>query len=474
MSVHEVEEVVVTARRQGGSIVFFVQMRSRNETNLGVPTPVTDLRGARFLPNARIRLVDETGELPPIVFDSAIPPVALAQLVTLLSIFANGTGNLSARQQAVVADALGALQNLKANGQGLRFAANPGLDENDLMAASLNPDLSLRIVDGNAIIYVNSRILTNPRYYGREIDSVAIHELLHLNPDYAARSIARFTRNGARPFNIDRYNPWHQNEFYRRARQIDRIIRRQFVPQADIIVQEGSTANDTLVGTSSFNDLYGLGGNDTFRGSGEVDFLWGGMGDDTYIFDQSSTEYVIYDEGGNNTLVIEGPYSISNVRLGDAGPRILVGIDTVGDATAFELDRVVAIAKSASGEPCVQRLKVGGQFYSLPSLRPQFNGRPEFNGPAVFQVLDRAFPGGPVGAMSAVDGDGDPLTFSVAQVMGGIGNAASWWFQGNVLYTNHRHDGFSGLSRLRVQVSDGRVADEMFVVISWAGGRGRG
>lgn len=98
------------------------------------------------------------------------------------------------------------------------------------------------------------------------------------------------------------------------------------------------------------------------------------------------------------------------------------------------------------------------------------NGKPEFDTQTVFRMADLAFPGGRVATLNASDGDDRPFSYALRSVTG-IGDNAQWWFQGNQLFTDYRHNARSGLTRVWVAVEDGQASEEQALVFTWAGGR---
>ncbi len=104
-------------------------------------------------------------------------------------------------------------------------------------------------------------------------------------------------------------------------------------------VIEGTVGDDTLIGTSRPDDIFGHGGNDTIDGSGAWDELWGGFDSDT-----------AYGRGGNDTLHGEGGNDTLYGGPGDDELRGADGVDVLSggasddrlydrDGNAAERDR---------------------------------------------------------------------------------------------------------------------------------------
>jgi len=97
----------------------------------------------------------------------------------------------------------------------------------------------------------------------------------------------------------------------------------------------GESGNDTLFGGAGDDVLYGGSGNDTIDGgegndilvggSGN-DTLSGGLGDDTYLFTSGDGFDTIDDIGGNDTLVIDGDFSLSDLRFIQNGVDLIIDI----------------------------------------------------------------------------------------------------------------------------------------------------
>jgi hypothetical protein len=85
-------------------------------------------------------------------------------------------------------------------------------------------------------------------------------------------------------------------------------------------VIEGTVGDDTLVGTSRADDIFGHGGNDTIDGKGSLDELWGGSGSDT-AYGRSGND-TLHGEGGNDTL--DGGIGDDELRGAD-GVDVLIG-----------------------------------------------------------------------------------------------------------------------------------------------------
>lgn len=468
----EVDEIIVTASRPAnGALSFAYRYRTSRDTNY------TDsdgsIRRARIRPNATITFVDTTGELPNFQFQSAIPAVALQELIDALTAYGNRT-TLSAAEQTALADLFGAFDAARDAGVGIQFTRDTTgqLGTNDLMGAVLTAGTFEPVnFNGYWRIIVNPQVISNPRSYGLGLNATVIHELLHLNTAYNSRALTRFqTGRGNRPFNQAAFNEFHQNAFWNRAEQLRRVLRRVLsrFPAPTAVI--GTTGSETLTGSTANNELYGVGGNDTFVPLGVCDFVWGTDGDDRYIYGPNSQSFVIFEEGGNNVLEIQLAITTANIRIGTVNRYLIVGIvnDSASTDTAYDVDRFVHIPLDASGSPKVQTLQIGQTLYSLPSLAPLNNSRPELIEPNFFEVDTRFGFNGDVGYIVASDRDGDPLTYQVMSVTG-LGDTAQWSIVGTMLKTNLQAANLRGQSNVLIRVSDGRAYDELNYRVYWRG-----
>lgn len=72
-------------------------------------------------------------------------------------------------------------------------------------------------------------------------------------------------------------------------------------------VLEGTGANEKIEGLAGSDTIRARGGNDRLIGGPGADLLEGGDGDDTYVVEHhGGGPDIIYDEGGTDTLQIEG------------------------------------------------------------------------------------------------------------------------------------------------------------------------
>ncbi|WP_192913871.1 cadherin domain-containing protein, partial [Roseibium sediminis] len=156
----------------------------------------------------------------------------------------------------------------------------------------------------------------------------------------------------------------------------------------------GTSANDTITGNSSNNQIYGYEGNDILRGAGGADTLYGGAGDDIFrtyhsesfgdtIFGgegidtlkngyYTNTQHINYDVqlDGNTTLdsieVIDGSWGTGsgssyyhNVRLMTAGDYDLNSVTTLVDV------RDIYGASSGELTLTMQNLETSGERFLL-------------------------------------------------------------------------------------------------------------
>jgi Ca2+-binding RTX toxin-like protein len=77
----------------------------------------------------------------------------------------------------------------------------------------------------------------------------------------------------------------------------------------DVERAEGGSANDTLIGSATPNDLAGLEGDDTLRGGEGDDALDGGMGKDTVLGEQGADDVA----GGHGEDVVDGGPGRDNI-----------------------------------------------------------------------------------------------------------------------------------------------------------------
>ena len=99
---------------------------------------------------------------------------------------------------------------------------------------------------------------------------------------------------------------------------------------------EGSSFNDTLVGDTNKNILFGADGNDTLEGRGGADTLRGGQGNDTYKVDgRTDGGSKIQDSGGSNDIL-----NFSNIKLSLSAPVAgKAGLARDGNALIIDINQ---------------------------------------------------------------------------------------------------------------------------------------
>ncbi|WP_188475585.1 M10 family metallopeptidase C-terminal domain-containing protein, partial [Gemmobacter megaterium] len=99
------------------------------------------------------------------------------------------------------------------------------------------------------------------------------------------------------------------------------------------------TGNDTIIGSSSNNDLYGGNGNDSLVGMGGLDRLYGGIGDDTLRAGSSLTTGEVYHGGGGT----------DTLDFTDFGLNYLVNLDTGVFSQGATTTSLVSIERVTAG-----------------------------------------------------------------------------------------------------------------------------
>lgn len=99
----------------------------------------------------------------------------------------------------------------------------------------------------------------------------------------------------------------------------------------------GSSFDDTLVGSGSANLLVGNAGNDILNGGGGVDTMQGGAGNDRYTVDDTNDQVTELIDGGIDTVFSEVkfyflPPDVENLRITNTG---------TANGTGNELDNVI-------------------------------------------------------------------------------------------------------------------------------------
>ena len=85
----------------------------------------------------------------------------------------------------------------------------------------------------------------------------------------------------------------------------------------------GTSGNDSLVGTAGIDTINGLDGDDTLVGGGGYDFFSGGLGNDSIVAGVNGGDWAFYDSniGGINANLATG------LVTGALGNDTLIGID---------------------------------------------------------------------------------------------------------------------------------------------------
>ncbi len=85
----------------------------------------------------------------------------------------------------------------------------------------------------------------------------------------------------------------------------------------DVSMYLGSSANDTVIGGTGNDQLFGFLGNDTLDGGAGNDKMFGGVGDDTYIL--SAATDIVSEKLGEGTDTVQGGFSYSLADTDGAG-----------------------------------------------------------------------------------------------------------------------------------------------------------
>lgn len=90
---------------------------------------------------------------------------------------------------------------------------------------------------------------------------------------------------------------------------VDTAVSVQIIDLSKAISDSGTSAgNDTLIGDSAQNVLYGFEGNDILDGKAGADTMYGGPGDDTYYVDNVSDNVIEKPNEGNDTIYSSTAY----------------------------------------------------------------------------------------------------------------------------------------------------------------------
>ncbi|MGL4973909.1 MAG: calcium-binding protein, partial [Bosea sp. (in: a-proteobacteria)] len=88
----------------------------------------------------------------------------------------------------------------------------------------------------------------------------------------------------------------------------------------------GDLGNDNLVGGAGADTLNGGGGNDTLNGGGGADYLIGGMGDDLYLLNDASA--IIIDQAGEGLDTVNA--TVSAILYFELENAVLLGTGNIG------------------------------------------------------------------------------------------------------------------------------------------------
>jgi serralysin len=146
------------------------------------------------------------------------------------------------------------------------------------------------------------------------------------------------------------------------------------------IVRHALSGNDTFVGGSQGDVMFGFRGNDVLKGNAGVDILAGGRGDDTLV-------------GGDGTDVLIGGVGADTFQFNFLRDSTVEQHDTIVDFSRHQHDRIDLTAIDANGDGTGH-----GHFH--------FIGTDDFSGMA--GELRVGIRGGVTTAMADVDGDGQP------------------------------------------------------------------
>lgn len=124
-----------------------------------------------------------------------------------------------------------------------------------------------------------------------------------------------------------------------------------------------------LSGDQIGDSICGSGGNDILRGNKGDDSLDGGFGNDIYIFTKGDGQDTIYDEGGIDTLILDGGINISDLHVYrfDYSDDLCVSISGTNDS--IYISRYFYCDEYGS-ENRIEKIRVGNRALSYTSIEP--------------------------------------------------------------------------------------------------------
>ncbi|WP_262027695.1 cadherin domain-containing protein [Microvirga sp. Mcv34] len=170
--------------------------------------------------------------------------------------------------------------------------------------------------------------------------------------------------------------------------------------------------NNSLDGGAGDDYLEGGNGHDTLEGGAGSDVLWGGSGNDTYIWDAELGTYDwILDDGGIDTLKVDGAAGEFSFQRNHHDGNLRISKGTI--ATGALLDISNYFQNGTANGHIEQIIFSDGTVWGYEDLRRATNELPyDFtlhNG----SVFEHASQGAPVGYFTAIDPEGEMLTYEL-------------------------------------------------------------
>lgn len=232
-----------------------------------------------------------------------------------------------------------------------------------------------------------------------------------------------------------------------------------FPPPSDFL--EASIPGSAVTAGSTPAILSGSNASDILYASKEGGGVFPGTGDDVVHVRVGAKPVVVADNGGTDTLVIEGDATIADVKIIRASDRDDAVVEVHGTPLVY--------LKNISADGAFEFLNVGGSRISMASLGMIQNTPPTL--PDVHQDIFGSFFGGFVTSVAAYDANADSLTYAIKAIEGDFSHA-DWKIDKNSgdisCFMTKPDEPGSKFTKLIIRISDDVSVTDLPVTIRWA------
>ena len=232
-----------------------------------------------------------------------------------------------------------------------------------------------------------------------------------------------------------------------------------FPPAPDFL--ESASSGGTVTAGPTAAILSGSSASDTLHASIAGGGIFPGAGDDTVHVKVGGQPIIVADDGGVDTLVIEGDATIADVRIVKAADR--------DDIVVMVHNLPLVYIKKVSSSGAFEYIDVGNVRHSMASIPVHQNTSPVAS--EIHQDVFGDFYGGFIVYATAHDDNADQIKYELKEISGDFANA-DWRVDPangaiSCFMTKYDEQG-SKFTSLVVRASDGVSTTDVKVTIRWA------